>query len=61
MRCVAASILGDDDNVYGAVSVSGPKIKMGDNRIHDELSKKVLSTVNVLEVTQVPVASFRLS
>ena len=50
MRCVAAPVLGGNDRVYGAVSVSGPKIKMGDERIHDVLSDKVLSTVNVLEV-----------
>ena len=50
MRCIAAPVLGSDDRVYGAVSVSGPKIKMGDDRIHDVLSDKVLSAVNVLEV-----------
>ena len=50
MRCVAAPVLGGDDHVYGAVSVSGPKIKMGDDRVRNELSEKVLSTVNVLEV-----------
>ena len=50
MRCVAAPVLGGDDHVYGAVSVSGPKVKLGDSRIHDILANKVLSTVNVLEV-----------
>ena len=50
MRCVAAPVLGGDDAVYGAVSVSGPRIKMDEDRIHDHLSDRVLSTVNVLEV-----------
>lgn len=49
MRCVAAPII-DQQKVLGAVSVSGPKSRMYDDRVEDELPRRVQSAANVIEV-----------
>ncbi|MGB9965641.1 IclR family transcriptional regulator [Halobacterium hubeiense] len=50
VRCVGAAITGDDGRVLGAVSVSGPKSGMQDERFHQEIPDLVLRTANVIEV-----------
>lgn len=49
MRCVAAPILRDDE-VLGAISVSGPKSRMQGERFETEIPNHVLRTANVIEV-----------
>lgn len=49
MQCIAAPILGDDE-VLGAISVSGPKSRMQGQRFEAEIPKQVLRTANVIEV-----------
>lgn len=50
MRCVAAPILGPDDEVAAAVSVSGPKSEFRDEQFEYELPDRVRRTANVIEV-----------
>ncbi|WP_394345918.1 IclR family transcriptional regulator [Halosimplex halophilum] len=50
IRCVAAPIRTADDEVVGAVSVSGIKSRMRGDHFHERVPQKVLSTVNVIEV-----------
>lgn len=50
VRCVGASITDDDGDVLGAVSVSGPKSGMQDERFHDVVPNLVLRTANIIEV-----------
>jgi DNA-binding IclR family transcriptional regulator len=50
LRCVAAPILSNDDRVLGSVSVSGPSNRIRGDRFHEELPKKVLEIVNVIEL-----------
>jgi len=50
MWCVAAPIVSNDGEVYGAVSVSGPKSRMQGDRFEQELPDKVTRTANVIEV-----------
>lgn len=49
MHCVAAPILRDDE-VLGAVSVSGPKSRMRGARFEEEIPDQVTRTANVIEV-----------
>lgn len=49
MHCVAAPILRNDE-VLGAVSVSGPKSRMQGKRFEEEIPRQVLRTANVIEV-----------
>jgi len=49
MRCVAAPILADNE-VLGAISVSGPKNRVEGKRFEEEIPSTVLSTSNVIEV-----------
>ncbi|SFL34255.1 transcriptional regulator, IclR family [Halogranum rubrum] len=49
MRCVAAPILRDDE-VLGAISVSGPASRMQGERFESEIPDHVLRTANVIEV-----------
>lgn len=49
MHCVAAPILRDDE-VLGAVSVSGPKSRMQGTRFEEEIPRQVTRTANVIEV-----------
>lgn len=50
VRCVGVPITTDDGNVLGAVSVSGPKSGMQDERFLEEIPNLVLRTANVIEV-----------
>ncbi|WP_424009149.1 IclR family transcriptional regulator [Haloferax denitrificans] len=50
MRCVAAPILNEDDYAIAAVSVSGPKSRMREERFTEELPNQILKSANVIEV-----------
>lgn len=49
LRCVAAPILANED-VVGAISVSGPTNRLRDQRFLEELPQKVLEVQNVVEL-----------
>lgn len=48
--CVAAPITDDEDRSVGAVSVSCPLHRVGEERFRDTLPNAVLSTANVIEL-----------
>lgn len=50
MRCVAAPITGPEDEVFGAISVSGPVSRMQGERFSTELPDMVTNAANVVEV-----------
>jgi DNA-binding IclR family transcriptional regulator len=50
MRCVAAPIKDENERAIAAVSVSGPKSRMREQRLTEEIPELVLSTANVIEV-----------
>lgn len=50
MRCVAAPILASDDAILGAISVSGPKSRITDEYITEELVDSVVGAANVIEI-----------
>lgn len=50
MRCIAAPIIGPNDDIAGAVSVSGPSVRMQGDRFENDLPEAVLGTANVIEV-----------
>ena len=50
MRCIAAPIVGPNDDLAGAVSISGPTIRMQGEQFEEELPEEVLGTANVIAV-----------
>lgn len=50
MRAVGAPILGPDNDVLGAVSVSGPKARFGGELFTETLPSKVVQTANIIEL-----------
>jgi len=50
MRCIAAPIVGASDEVAGAVSISGPTVRMKGEAFETELPEAVLGTANVIAV-----------
>jgi IclR family acetate operon transcriptional repressor len=50
LRCVAAPILSKNDRVLGAISVAGPSNRIRNDRFTEELPRRVLETVNVIEL-----------
>ena len=50
MRCVAAPVLDQNDDVIAAVSVSGPVSRMDGEHFEDDIPRRVLSAANVIEV-----------
>lgn len=50
LRCVAAPVLNEDDDVLGAVSVAGPTNRLQEERFREELPQKVLEVTNVIEL-----------
>jgi DNA-binding IclR family transcriptional regulator len=50
LRCVAAPVLGKNDRIEGAVSISGPKTRFGDERFEEELPEQLHQTVNVVGI-----------
>lgn len=49
LRCVAAPVL-DDDEVLGAISISGPSSRITDERLHGDLADSVRRAANVIEL-----------
>jgi DNA-binding IclR family transcriptional regulator len=50
LRCVAAPILTNDDELLGAVSVSGPVKRFGDTRFREELPSVVSGVADVIAI-----------
>jgi DNA-binding IclR family transcriptional regulator len=50
VRAVGAAILSANDEVKGAISVSGPTARMEETRMEDELTDKVLEAKNIIEL-----------
>ncbi len=50
LRCVAAPVLDADDDVLGAISVSGPANRLRGDRFREDLPQRVLEAVNVIEL-----------
>ena len=50
MRCVAAPITDEDGRAIAAVSVSGPKSRMREERFTSDIPDQILRSVNVIEV-----------
>lgn len=50
MRCVAAPVLDQNDDVIAAVSVSGPVSRMDGERFENDIPRQVQSAANVIEV-----------
>jgi IclR family acetate operon transcriptional repressor len=51
IRCIAAPILSNNDRVLGAISVAGPSNRIRDDQFTEKLPRRVLETVNVIELT----------
>lgn len=51
LRCVAIPIF-RDDRISGAISVSGPNSRMGDQRIETEILPKLRHAANIIELNQ---------
>lgn len=50
LRCVAAPILNGEGRAIGAVSITGPKDRLRDERFEEEFPKLVQASVNVIEI-----------
>lgn len=50
LKCVAAPVIGPDDRVLGALSVSGPSSRMTGQRFTEELPQMVTRSANVIEI-----------
>lgn len=50
LRCVSVPVFRDDENVLGAVSVSGPSRRMTQDRVDEELVDAVSKSANVIEI-----------
>lgn len=50
LRCVATPILNNDDEVLGAMSVSGPTSRMSTQRFTEEVPQLLENAVNVIEL-----------
>jgi IclR family acetate operon transcriptional repressor len=50
LRCVAMPITTTDDDVLGAISVSGPTSRMDETRFTDEIPDKLFTAKNVIEL-----------
>lgn len=50
-RCVGAPVINKQtESVEGAISVSGPRSRMRDERFEEEIPRRVLDAVNVIEI-----------
>lgn len=50
VRAVAVPILSKDDSVVGAISLSGPLSRMGENRIKNEVAPELQDKRNIIEL-----------
>lgn len=51
IRAIGAPIRNTDGEAIGAISISGPMSKLTDERIEETLSKELLNSVNIIEIT----------
>lgn len=47
---VATSIISDPDDVIGGISISGPRSRMGSDRIENELAPELLNKKNIIKL-----------
>lgn len=50
LRCIAVPISNDDDELCGAISISGPKSRLKGDRLQNELPEKLNSISNIIEL-----------
>jgi len=50
LRCVGAPVIGPEENIFGALSVSGPARRMNQERIDTELKEHLLNAANVIQI-----------
>nr|WP_320055252.1 IclR family transcriptional regulator [Haloferax massiliensis] len=50
LRCVAVPIINNNDEVEGAISVSGPKSRFQDERFRETLPEKLQNVANIIEL-----------
>lgn len=50
MQCIATSVVTQDGDLLGAVSVTGPDSRMQRDRLEDELADRVEHVANVIEI-----------
>lgn len=50
LRCVATPICDDDDEVCGAISISGPKSRLQGERLRTELPEELRTAANIIEL-----------
>lgn len=50
LRCVAVPILNDDGKAMAAISVSGPKSRMTNERFREEIPEKLFQKANLIEL-----------
>ncbi|MBX0324185.1 IclR family transcriptional regulator [Halomicroarcula sp. F13] len=50
LRCVAAPVLDNSDDIIGAISVAGPTNRFRGERFREELPQRVLEVANVIEL-----------
>lgn len=50
LRCVAVPIINNNDDIEGAISVSGPTSRFRGKRFREELPEKLQSVANVIEL-----------
>lgn len=50
LRCVATPVMGATGDVIGAISITGPSSRVEVERVHEELSNRVIKAANVIEI-----------
>lgn len=55
IRCIAAPVIDKDGNLLGAVSVSGPSIRLADDHFYETMPKKIQNTAEIIGIN----ASYR--
>jgi len=50
MQCIATSVITQEGDLLGAVSVTGPNSRMQQDRLENELADRVEHTANVIEI-----------
>lgn len=53
LRCVAAPLLREEEDVLGAISVSGPTTRMNRDRFREELPEIVYNTAKAIEIEMI--------
>jgi DNA-binding IclR family transcriptional regulator len=50
LRCVGSPLLNENDGVFGAISASGPTIRMSGERFRSTIPDQVYNTAKVIEI-----------